>query len=163
MYIHIYNSTYDVNVNMIFTKNTLVHMRDRNCKLIFLKFISHSICHIQKKRNDGLRGWKYTPYDLTKNVNLCHIRHKRNGNICGTKHISCEFIWNTGELKSFWCYTTYIITLEWCVIDIWIMNDLRYNVQLNIWYSEKCFPELNPVTYRITYELSSMDDIWTYR
>ena len=91
LYIHIYTGTYDIHVQMIITKHVLVHIQDGNRKLIWLKYISHSLRHINNIRNENIYGCKWTTYIVSPRI-LSYV------DICGTEHIPCECIWNEDQL-----------------------------------------------------------------
>ena len=100
MYIHIYPSTYNLCVQMIFTNNVLVNTWNGNYKPNSMKFVPHLIwytgVHI---RNDYICGVKQTPYNMINNVHLNHEINIRNENICGNGQILCKFVHNIVKLE----------------------------------------------------------------
>ena len=65
--------------------------------------------------------WYYHEYSLMPYTSY------KNGDICGTENILCEFIWNSGKVELFLCYTTYII--------IWYYIHKRHSD--NYWFNNQ--------------------------
>ena len=111
------------------------------------------ICVTLSTPHTSYKEWKcmwvqiHTIYDVITNVILCHISHINNGNICGTGQRLHEFIWNSDQLESLCCYTTYINTCDytcnihpkngWFKIQCPILYLLYcYIIYRSSWYTE---------------------------
>ena len=77
-----------------------------------------SIFQIHCINNDGLFGYKQTPYNIIANFYLFHVFRIINDDICATEHKLCGFIYNKVKLESFYAIQRILIHVIMCVTDI---------------------------------------------